>query len=116
MIPDDEMTVFSRLRRAVADAVEEEAVFAFEVTSDDPSGKASYQSFSDWADDVFAAGMSLRISPEIIGRFKEEIASAFDDDEEAFEGRGVTTISVANIEFVKPLFEKSCCQVRSGRY
>jgi hypothetical protein len=104
---ETELSVFLRLRQAVADAEQEEADFAAEVTADDPSGEASYRAFSEWTSALFDSAQALRVTPDMRRLFREEIAAALDDP---------ATIEIAaQLPFVKPLLEVRLAKIGVDR-
>lgn len=94
MSSEEEPTVFTRLRDALADAQEEEEAFATEVTTDDPASEALYRAFSQWAEDTFSSARSLRLTPKATRLLKDDIGRAV--------GEASTVREVAQLPFVKP--------------
>lgn len=107
MPEERDVTVFSRLRDALAMAAQEEAEFAAEVTADDPEGEASYRAFSDWAGAVFESTSSLRLTPEMRNLFRDEVAPTLDDS--------ATHETGANLPFVRPLIELQLARLGVNR-
>jgi hypothetical protein len=93
-----EPSVFTRIHQALADADEEETQFGFEVSKEDPEGVADYQRVYDFAEALFASGVSLRLTPDVMRMFREDIAPRLEDDN--------GTLRVASEEpYIRPLLE-----------
>jgi hypothetical protein len=109
VIDDHDLDVFSRLRQALADADEEETQFGFDVSKDDPAGGAEYQKVYDFAEAVFAGGVSLKLTADITRMFREDIAPMLE---------GGTLRSASEELYIRPLLELRLAQagVESARF
>ncbi len=97
MSEEGELTVFSRLREALAQAEQEEADFAAAIAAEDPDDEAAYRAFADWARALFESASALRLTPAMRELFREEVAATLDEP--------ATHETAANLPFVRPLVE-----------